>query len=512
MSTSLNYIPGSEVLGWGFNVFGSYSADSKTRQMFQFPDTGKTIQPLQPDGTVYLLPGNIQVVPRNQSDSDTQVFESRSQVEDYFSAKASVSAKIGEPGLKFSGQFSAMFSGASQSDTEYSYGMIYSGFHFWNLEILDQSMNGLAPWVLNDPDFYELPKEFNQDNASTFFRFFDKYGTHYVSSVKVGWKLYFNEAVERSYTTSSTTISANMSLEFRALFLDDSKASADASWSQVGQQYTENRMASVLAQGGDSSMVNAVIPGYGANHHDLYNDWRLTAEANPVAVDFALSPMWNLFSGDRAAGLEAAYVAYVNAHLYAEAKTFSSLIQVKGEIQVLPPHSAQASGFQVAVLDRSNLETVFQSYFTIPWASYWKDWPKMYDEMVLALSKYESSNYLISFASFSMRGNWFPTDRMYQLLISCGASAGLRSWERLYDLQPSANCAAINYILVGIPQLGMGNGVESFTQTAGSWVTIGGSPPNQTWLGPQAPAATLLAQLRYSPRTRQVDLLTARAA
>lgn len=157
-----------------------------------------------------------------------------------------------------------------------------------------------------------------------------------------------------------------MSLEFRALFLDDSKASADANWSQVGQQYTENRMASVLAQGGDSSMVNAVIPGYGANHHDLYNGWRLTAEANPVAVDFALSPMWHLFSGDRAAGLEAAYVAYVNSHLYAEAKTFGSLIQVKGEIQVLPPHSTQASGFQVAVLDRSTLETVFQSYFTIP--------------------------------------------------------------------------------------------------------------------------------------------------
>ena len=507
-----NFIPGSEVLGWGFNVFGSYSADSKTRQMFQFPDTGQTTQPMQPSGTTYLLPGNVQVIPRNQSISDTQVFESRSHVEDYFSGKAGMSTRVGEPGVKFSGQFELMFSGAAQSDTEYMYGMIYSGYHFWDLEILDQSINGLAPWVLNDPDFYSLPREFNEENASVFFRFFDKYGTHYVSGVKVGWKLYFNEAVERSYTTSSATISANVSMEFRALFLDDDKASADATWSQVGYEYTQNRMASVLAQGGDSSIVNTVIPGYGSNHHDLYNDWRLSAEANPVAVDFGLSPMWYLFTGDHATALEAAYLAYSNAHLYAEAKTYSSLIQVKGQVEIMPPRPTQASGFQVIVLDRSNLQTVFKSYFTFPWNGYWSNWPKMYDEMFLALSQYNSSDYLVSIASFGMMGVWFPTDRMYQFLISCGASEGLRSWERLYDQQASANYCAINYILVGVPQLGMGNGLESYTEATGGWSRIGGQAPNQYWTGDEAPNATLLAQLRYSPRTRQVDVLASRAA
>ena len=114
---SINFIPGSEVLGWGFNIFGSYSVGSKTRQMFQFPDTGQTTQPMQPNGTVYLLPGNVQVVNRNQSVSDTQVFESRSHVEDYFSGQAGMSTRIGEPGVKFSGQFDAMFSGAAQSDS-----------------------------------------------------------------------------------------------------------------------------------------------------------------------------------------------------------------------------------------------------------------------------------------------------------------------------------------------------------------------------------------------------------
>jgi hypothetical protein len=509
---SINFIPGSEVLGWGFNIFGSYSADSKTRQMFQFPDTGQTTQPLQPNGTVYLLPGNVQVINRNQSVSDTQVFESRSHVEDYFSAQAGMSTRLGEPGVKFSGQFDAMFSGAAQSDTEYMYGMVYSGYHFWDLEILEQSIDGLAPWVLNDPDFYSLPREFNEENASIFFRFFDKYGTHYVSSVKVGWKLYFNEAVERSYTTSSATISANMNMEFRALFLEDDKVSADATWSQVGYEYTQNRMASVLAQGGDSSIVEAALPGYGASHSSLYDSWRLSAEANPVAVDFGLSPMWYLFSGNHATALEAAYVAYSKAHLYAEAKTFSSLIQVKGAVQNMPPRPTQASGFQVVVLDRSNLETVFKSYFTFSWNGYWNNWPRMYDEMYVALSPYNSSDYIVSIASFGMMGVWFPTDRMYQFLVSCGASEGLRSWERLFDQQPSANYTGINYILVGVPQLGMGNGLESYTEATGGWSRISGAAPNQYWTGYEAPAATLLAQLRYSPRTGQVDLLASRAA
>jgi hypothetical protein len=222
--------------------------------------------------------------------------------------------------------------------------------------------------------------------------------------------------------------------------------------------------------------------------------------------------MWHLFSGDRTTALEAAYLAYSNAHLYAEAKTFSSLIQVNGQVQIMPPRPTQASGFQVVVLDRSNLETVFKSYFTFPWNGYWNNWPKMYDEMFLALSQYNSSNYLVSIASFGMMGVWFPTDRMYQFLISCGASEGLRAWERLYDQQPSANYTGINYVLVGVPQLGMGNGLESYTEAAGGRSYISGSSPNQYWAGDQAPAATLLAQLRYSPRTRQIDLLAARAA
>jgi hypothetical protein len=419
-----------------------------------------------------------------------------------------MSTRIGEPGVKFSGQFDLMFSGASQSDTEYIYGMIYSGYHFWDLEILDQSINGLAPWVLNDPDFYSLPREFNEETASVFFRFFDKYGTHYVSSVNVGWKLYFNEAVSRSFTQSSATVSANVSAEFRALFLEDSKASAEATWSQVGYEYTQNRMASVLAQGGNSSIVDSIIPGYGSNYGNLYDGWRLSAEANPVAVDFGLSPMWNLFSGDHATALEAAYLAYSNAHLYAESKTASSLIQVKGQAEIMPARPAQASGFQVVVLDRANLQTVFKSYFTFSWSNYWSTWTRMYDEMFLALTPYNNSSYLISFATFGMMGAWFPTDRMYQFLISCGASEGLREWERLFDQQPSTSYAGINYILVGVPQLGMGNGLEAYTAAGENASYIGGSAPNQYWGGAQAPAATLLAQLRYSPRTQQVDLLT----
>lgn len=501
----LNPVPGSEVLGWGFNVFGSYSSDSKTRQLFQFPETGATTQPLS-NGTTYLLPGNIQLVPRNATTGETQVFQDRSEVETYFSGKAGLSTRIGEPGFKFTGQFDVMYSGASQSETSYTYAMIYSGFHSWDLEILEQNLEALAPWVLNDPDFFSVPNTFTPENAAIFFRFFDKFGTHYVSQASVGWKLYFNEAVSRSFTTSTQTISANASLEYRALFLEDSKATADATWSQVGYDYTQNRTATLQAMGGTSSILNALLPAYGQNHSDLFDLWRQSADANPVAVDFQLNPMWFLFSGAHAAAMEQAYLAYANAHLYAESKTASTLIQVKGKVErPAQNRPEQASGFQVCVIRRSDLEPVFNAYFTFSWTNYWQNWPEMYRQMYAALQNFNSSDYVVTLASFGMMGVWFPTDDMYQFLVSCGASDGLRQWERLFNQQGSANYAGINYILVGIPTLGMGNGLEAYTEAA--WSRLGFSNGQYFWSGEEAPVATLLAQLRFSPRTGQVDLL-----
>ncbi|GHG78815.1 MAC/perforin domain-containing protein [Comamonas sp. JC664] len=456
-----NPIPGSSVVGWGFDIFGTYSTDSKTQQLFAMRDDGKQ---WSYNGTPYVLPDNVAVEVVSQSAGDSRLFESRSEVQSYFSSKAGIHG--GYDG--FSGQFEASYDMCSKHDTAYTYGLYQMNFQAWRLDLQDLSQEALAPWVLADPD-WQVPESFTPSTRAQFYRLFQKYGTHFVASVNVGFRMYFSLAVERSYESSSQTISSKLDLEYKALFTD-TKATAEATWKKVGQSWAENTLTCVSAQGGNSTVLDLIEPGYLDNYQQLLSEWRVSAEQLPAAVDFKLQPLWLLFSGAQATAVEAAYQSYLHERIYGEAKADSSVILVRGKPQApSAPAPARTSGFQVCVLDRGTLEPVLNQYLPLRWED--GDVDVYSTEAYRALEPYMGPEYLVVLATYGMLGRWFPRGSLYQALLSIGGGGALRQWEAL-SLENGQRDRGVNYLLVGTPTAGPGTGVEviSVGDTSAQWM------------------------------------------
>lgn len=510
-TTLMNPIPGSSVLGWGFDIFNTYSSRSKMQQLFLLPSTSQKTWTYGPTGIEYLLPDNIVIEEMNRSLGQSYVFSTRSGVQSHFAAKAGVEAGYGA----FSGQFETSFSNTSRNDSEYSYGLYQMEFFAWKLNLQDQTTAALAPWVVNDPDYWELPSFFNEQTKPIFYRFFEKYGTHYVSSVQVGYRLYYSEAVDKSYTTDELTIKTKVDLEYRALFVKVG-AEASAEWEKVGYEWTENRVASVEAQGGNSAPLDLILPAYGDNFSVALSAWRLDAERNPAAVDFELRPVWNLFSGAKADALKLAFDAYARDRIYVESKTDGSTILVVGAPQTpANPRPADTGGFQVSVLNRGTLDPVLNKYYSFPLNRYWETWPAMYASMYNDLLPHNNPSNLFLFASYGMLGVWYPTEQMYQLLLGAGASTGLSGWQQVANRNYSANYVAVNYILVGAPQAGPGTGFEAFTfASERSFIqTYTQNGQTRYYLsGRAAPVANLEVLLRDVPGGAQLSIVRATQA
>lgn len=484
-----NPIPGYSVVGWGFDIFGTYSTASKTEQLFAMRDDGKQ---WAYNGTQYLVPDNVAVESISQSSGDSRLFESRSEVQSYFSAKAGIQGAYNG----FSGQFEASYDMCSKHDTAYTYGMYQMNFQAWRLDLQDQTQDALAPWVVADPD-WQVPESFNPSTRTRFYRFFQKYGTHYVASVLVGYRMYFSLAVERSYESSSQTISSKLDLEYKALF-SDTKATAEATWKKVGQSWADSTLTSVSAQGGSSEVLDVIEPGYLDNYSELLSAWRAGAEQAPVAVDFKLRPMWELFSGAQATALQQAYESYLHDRIYGEAKADSSIILVRGKPQMpATPTPPQTSGFQVCVLERGTLEPVLNQYVPLTWGTV--DIDVYSADAGRVLEPYLSPEYLVVLATYGMLGRWFPRGALQQSLLSIGAGSALQQWEAL-SFENGRRDNGVNYLLAGTPTAGPGTGVEALSigDTSAQW-SLQGATTYMTVACPTATFDVLVERLLPQP-------------
>lgn len=463
-------IPGSSAVGWGFNIFGAYSSKSLVRQLFAFPDNGKTWSyEYDKDKTIeFLLLDNIIPEEIRKGSGFQEYFTSRSKVEDHFKFKAGLQGSYGA----FSGQFEGMYSQASSSDTSYSYGLFGTEFTNWKLAIQDASANMLAPQVLSDPDYLELPEEFNEGTSRDFFRFFNKYGTHYVNQVRVGFKLDYSSAVNKSYSENEKEIKTKLTLEYGAVFLKV-KAEAEAEWKKATFSWAENRESKVEAQGGNSSILDLAMIAYGDNFKDSFDTWRGEAERTPVTIDFDLKPISDIFSGTKRVAMEKAFNEYAHRRIFIESKAKSSAILVLGEPQIptskLPK---DARGFQVCVVRRESLEPVFNEYYFVT-AEWWNNMAQMYEAMQRGLAAYNSSDFVVILATFGMVGIIYPPNDFYQFMLSAGAGKGLKAWETVYNRSGCSNYAGVNYILVGVPKRGPGTGYD--VATSGSNYLLDGA-------------------------------------
>jgi MAC/Perforin domain len=444
-----NRITGCGVLGYGFNIFGEYGDESVLRPMMDLGayDGAWT----SPVGIEYLVPTNIDVNSATGAQGSVSAFSSKENFTSHFAAKAGVKGSYGA----FTGEFDASFTADSASESEYVYGLYEQVIDAWSLTVRDWSAESLLPAVTRDPDFAALPHTYTQQNKYLFFRFFVKYGTHLVTRVGCGARMSYAAQVAKSYTSSTTEITAKLSAEFRGVFADGT-VDAQNDFKTADQRWFDSRQVTIRTTGGDTSLVGSIAPSHGVNDNAPFEAWLASAEREPAPITFQLTPVSALFSAERAAAVNTAYNAYANCRLLAESRRDGYTLLLSGT--PLQPPQKEAKGVVVAVIDRADLSIrLLKFYDAIGWPPgdevFWgpiaKDLkPYTGDtDFVLALATSGWSNYAI------------PTSAMIAILESCGAGAGLADWRKDGALKFQGG---LNYALLGVMGVGPGLGIEAF--------------------------------------------------
>lgn len=472
----MNKIPGASDLGWGFNIFGPYSDTSVKSQLFQMQGGSTWTDPVT--NKQYGLPDNVSVTVLERSGAESQVFDTRTQVQEFFAAKAGLEASYVTEFGAFSGAFNAAYQNSVERDSSFKYALYEVDNVAWQLTLEAQSLAQLTPEV--QQAINALPAMYSRENRAAFFRFFDKYGTHYVSRARVGGRLYYYVAVSKSYLSDDQKIEADLTLEYNAVLVSG-KAAAKTEWSQLTKSWADNRVVHVEVIGGSPDGVLLAAPEYGDNRSDIFKAWVEGIKTNPATIDFDLRPLSALLPADKARAIDGAMKAYLSERvLFVEARAAvipfnpeppraSHLpVVILGGTTIKPDVPPDHNfGFQLAVLkfQDDDYEVYLNKYYSIDLYQRQDQVPygAIFDQMLqdIQAGEYVQPGFVIVLASF----NWFfqapPTEEFYGFLRATGAGRVLQSWIDGAQNPGSISSQDCTYIFVGGTTSGVGMGVEN---------------------------------------------------
>jgi len=451
-----NLVPGAEILGYGFNIFGPYSFDSAIQPLFNLGD--KTTPYTYPaSGITYQVPENVSPPGGSSSSATAHAFSTASEFVDYFQSSASVSGSVGA----FSASFSATYSQQQQDSSAYSWALVEGDYYAWHLQLF-YSPEILRRNIVSDPDWQDLPCSFTPDNASQFYNFFQKFGTHFISSVGCGGTLYYYFSVEQESHLNATQISASASAEYQGL-IASTEAQANAYWSQCATNWTSSRQSFAQTVPATTGVIDWINPPSGTyDSTGAFADWKTSVVDNPSRANFGLTTIDRVFSGDKAIAIQQAYAAYASNLAHVESyrdRTPTVLINGKPIVPKGGYPTAVTPGWQLVVLD-GTLQTVLDKFYAIDYSQ--PNWPdptcrQMADDLIPYAGDREYQ--LVAVTSYGDEG-MSPNEELYGLLKSFGAGALLDAWMSA----GAHNCSwgeAIAYILVG--RAGDTAGCEAFT-------------------------------------------------
>jgi hypothetical protein len=436
---TMDNVPGADDLGWGFDIFAGYSDSALKTRLFDIKGGSAWTDPIS--GRDYLLPANVALNIVEKNDSHSEVFDTTTQVQEHFAAKAKLEASY----VSEFGAFSGAFNSAYQKDREqidlFKYALFESENLAWRLSLESQSLTQLTSEVQNE--IAALPAQFSRDTRGSFFRFLRKYGTHFVSRVAVGGRLYYYVAVNKSFLTDDSKISADVTLEYNAVLVS-ARAESEAEWSRLGKSWVENRTVHVEAVGGAPDSLLLAAPEFDDNRSAIFKQWVESIKNAPATMDFELRPISVLFPDNKAASMEAALQAYLSDNLlviearstvipYPEPEKPSQLpIVTLGRFlrpEAPPEHDF---GFQIVILKPvdDDYEVYLDKYYSIDLYSAQNNYTLIYDAMMADINagNYIQKGYLFVLASFDWMWEAPPTSEFYALLRSAGAGALLEAW------------------------------------------------------------------------------------
>jgi hypothetical protein len=313
---NLNLVPGAGVLGFGFDVSAASDPSKVTQRIVSIDESGGTT--VSEGGIDYLLPANVNLIDIHRSDINFNMFASRAEFSEYRAGEAQVKASA----WGFSSEFDASFSSLKQGEDASYYGLVEANTRFWNVTVEHLQALSLDPTF--EMELSALPRTFDPTTQGAFFEFFIKYGTHVVSTAMVGGLLRYTVTVSSSSRFDKKTAHANMSLEYKSVFVDTS-GSASADWNRMDSSWVSSRTAKLEVTGGTPDVLDGAVPPIDPNQPVNYNDlvakWSASVVATPALTGLVLQPLSHIAPAAQVAALDAALDKYLNATVRGYSRT-----------------------------------------------------------------------------------------------------------------------------------------------------------------------------------------------
>lgn len=438
-----NLIPGAEMLGRGFNIFHTYSFDSAMRPLLKL---GAAAPWNGPNEKIYNVPENVSTPGGSSSSASCTTFDTASEFNTYFQSSASVSGSIGA----FSASFSTSYSSEQRDASSYSWALVEADFHAWTLNLQNRV---LVDAIAGDQDWQNLPDNFNPrdpENVLAFFRFFQKFGTHFISQVSAGGTLYYYLAISRTSHYSSHDTQQSAMAEYQGL-ISSTKVEATKKWGDVAQNWTQNRQAHAIAVPSTTAVLDWVNP-----QKDTYDEggqfaiWKQAVTQSPSRTKFALTPIWDLFSGAKWMALQLAYQSYANTRISVSASRYQDdTIMINGMSMFTSQPAGQLIGaWQIVVLDSKSLKPVLNKTYQFSTGVRWPD--DTYEVMIQDLRPFAGNDgYLLVAATSRGDIGESPNTEFYGMLRSFGAGNALDRWYNNGMHACGLNTGSCAYALVG---------------------------------------------------------------
>lgn len=437
-------VPGAEMLGYGFDIFGDYSFEAALQPLLTLGPT----QPWNaPSGKTYSLPANVNTPGGSRSSATSQSFSSSREFTSYFQASAKVSGSVGA----FGGSFGASYATDQQNSEDYSWALVEADVTEWDVEI-NYAPDIILPEILSDSDWSGLPQQFDpsdMNNVIAFYRFFQKFGTHFISTVSAGGTLYYYFAVENSAQYTAEQIGVSASAEYHAL-IASTQVEAQANWGQTAGNWSSNRQSHAETVPATPAIVGWVNPLPGSyDTGGSYAAWQDAVTNYPSRSNFSLTPIWALFSGQQWSALQAAYAAYGSNRVSVQAAPNHTATMIVNGTPMTPTGDQPStwSGWQLLVLDSRTLAPQLNRYYNVAPAVDYPD--STYDKMAEDLKPYVgSAGYMLIAATSYMDLQANPNAALYAILKSFGGGAALDRWYAMPHGCSDAAGTAV-YALIG---------------------------------------------------------------
>ena len=318
-----DWIPGiQDQLGWGINIFGSYfqsahhPSSKLQNQLLDATISGAT-EEITINGVSFKKPVNVAVDSGHTFSGGTYVYESKSKVVEHWQQEADVKGSYGA----FSGGFKESFQSSSESESNLYYCMHEASSLVYSLNLRNPAISMISKAVLADPDFAEFQSILNQgtpiddSNREKYYRFFYKYGTHIITTVRMGGYVNYYATAQSSYAQSKQEFTAQVSAEYGALF----SAHASGAWGKVDEKWMSSRRAKLIGYGGNpgSKLVSDIFSNWGkdTDFSADFKEWVASVPGDPSPVGFTLYPIASLFAGTQANLVHQAYLEYASAQM-----------------------------------------------------------------------------------------------------------------------------------------------------------------------------------------------------